>query len=76
LATAETVEPGFGPAPAATHEETELLLHWLATPGLRVVRGSWHAPLAGSARHLEPLVIAESARRDLLPATSQERRLG
>jgi DNA polymerase-3 subunit epsilon len=76
LATAETVEPGFGPAPAATHEETELLLRWLANPGLRVVRGSWQAPLAGSARHLEPLVAAESARRDLLPATSQERRLG
>ncbi len=66
LATAETVSPGFGPVPAATHEETELVLRWLATPGLRLVRGSWHAPLSGSARHLEPLVDAESSRRDLL----------
>jgi DNA polymerase-3 subunit epsilon len=66
LATAETVPPGFGPTPAATHEETELLLRWLAAPGLRLVRGAWHAPLAGSARHLEPLVEAESTRRDLL----------
>ncbi|MGJ9423738.1 DEDD exonuclease domain-containing protein [Aeromicrobium sp. CF3.5] len=66
LATAETVSPGFGPAPAATHEETELVLRWLATPGLRLVRGAWQAPLSGSARHLEPLIEAESSRRDLL----------
>ncbi len=68
LATAETVDPGFGPVPAATHEETELLLRWLATPGLRVVRGAWQSSLAGSARHLEPFAAAESARRDLLPS--------
>ena len=66
LATAETVSPGFGPTPAATHEETELLLRWLSTPGLRLVRGAWGARLAGSARYLEPLVEAESSRRDLL----------
>ncbi len=67
LATAETVTPGFGPTPAATHEETELLLRWLATPGIRLVRGAWQSPLAGSARHLAPFVELESARRDLLP---------
>lgn len=68
LATAETVDPGFGPIPAATHEETELLLRWLATSGLRLVRGAWQSSLAGSARHLEPFSVAESARRDLLPS--------
>ena len=66
LATAETVPAGFGPTPAATHAETELLLRWLDTPGLRLVRGRWQAALAGSARHLAPLVSAESSRRDLL----------
>ena len=68
LATAETVPPGYGPTPAATHEETELLLRWLATPGLRLVRGQWLSSLAGSARHLAPLAEAESSRRDLLAA--------
>ncbi len=48
LATAETVEPGFGPIPAATAEETETLLRWLDSPGLRMVRGSWHTPLGGA----------------------------
>lgn len=76
LATAETVTPGFGPTPAATHEETELVLRWLSTPGLRIVRGAWHAPLAGSARHLEPLVAAEATRRDLLTVAGDSRRLG
>jgi DNA polymerase-3 subunit epsilon len=54
LATAETVEPGFGPAPAATVEETETLLRWLASPGLRMVRGAWHTSLESGARHLAP----------------------
>ncbi|RYJ06734.1 MAG: DEDD exonuclease domain-containing protein [Actinomycetales bacterium] len=65
LATAESVSPGPGPAPAATHEETELVLRWLDTPGLRMARGSWHAPLANAARHL-----------DLLPARDTATRLG
>ncbi len=52
LATAESVESRYGPVPAATAEETECLLRWLDTPGLRIVRGAWQAPLAGAARHL------------------------
>ncbi len=55
LATAESVDAGYGPIPAATAEETECLLRWLDTPGLRVVRGTWQAPLATGARHLERL---------------------
>ncbi|MFL6090853.1 MAG: DEDD exonuclease domain-containing protein [Aeromicrobium sp.] len=53
LALAESVQPGFGPVPVAIAEETELVLRWLESPGLRIVRGSWQAPLASAARHLE-----------------------
>jgi DNA polymerase-3 subunit epsilon len=60
LATAESVDAGYGPIPAATAEETECLLRWLDTPGLRVVRGSWQAPLHGGARHLQPLTALAS----------------
>lgn len=52
VSSAESVEGGFGPVPAATAEETECLLRWLDQDGIRVVRGSWHCPVAGSARHL------------------------
>lgn len=60
LATAESVGAGYGPVPAATAEETECLLRWLDTPGLRVVRGTWQTPLAGGARHLERLTALAS----------------
>lgn len=63
LLGAESVEPGFGPIPAALAEETEALLRWLETPGLRMVRGAWHSPMAGAARHLERFEDA----RSLLP---------
>lgn len=53
VASAETVEPGFGPSPAATTEETELILRWLEAPQVRMVRGSWQVPLASAARHLD-----------------------
>jgi DNA polymerase-3 subunit epsilon len=53
LVTAESVSPGFGPVPVATAEETELILRWLESPGVRMVRGAWRAPLASAARHLE-----------------------
>lgn len=52
VATAETVPGGFGPVPSALTEESELILRWLEGPGVRIVRGSWQAPLAGAARHL------------------------
>jgi DNA polymerase-3 subunit epsilon len=65
LATAETVEPGFGPIPAATVEETETLLRWLDSPGLRMVRGAWHTPLESAARHLTPFELASTTWHDL-----------
>ena len=52
LASAESVEGGFGPVPAATAEETECLLRWLDQDGIRIVRGSWQCASLGSARHL------------------------
>lgn len=62
LATAETVEPAPRPRPAALTEETETLLRWLETPGVRVVRGTWSSRWPGAARHLarfevEPQVV-------------------
>jgi DNA polymerase-3 subunit epsilon len=57
LTAAESVTPGFGPVPAATAEETELVLRWLESPGVRMVRGAWHAPMASAARHLERFVV-------------------
>ncbi len=65
LATAETVIGGFGPIPAATAEETETLLRWLDSPGLRMVRGSWQAPLESAARHLTVFDQAQSSWNDL-----------
>ena len=61
LATAETVAPGFGPIPAATVEETECLLRWLGSPGVRMVRGSWHTALESGARHLVPFEDADAS---------------
>jgi DNA polymerase-3 subunit epsilon len=60
LATAESVASGFGPVPAATAEETELILRWLESPGVRIVRGAWQAPLASAARHLERFSATDS----------------
>ncbi|WP_176955372.1 DEDD exonuclease domain-containing protein [Sinosporangium album] len=52
VATAETVSPGPGPTPAATAEETECVLRWLESPGVRLVEvdGEWSLPARGAAR--------------------------
>ncbi|GGJ85060.1 DNA polymerase III subunit epsilon [Pilimelia anulata] len=65
LATAETVEPGDGPVPAATAEETERILHWLERPRTRLVRVStpWALPARGAARFAALLAQAEVASR-------------
>lgn len=54
-ATGERVRPAPPPATAATYEESEILLRWLETPGVRLVRltGSWHSPAKGAARLLD-----------------------
>lgn len=50
VATADAVEPGLGPMPAALAEETECILRWLEEPGTRLVRISepWAAPAFGA----------------------------
>ena len=49
-ATAEAVPPPAGPAPAAYPEETELVLRWLESPGVRIVSldGEWTCPVGGA----------------------------
>ncbi|MEI2764202.1 MAG: DEDD exonuclease domain-containing protein [Dermatophilaceae bacterium] len=49
-ATAEAVGTPVGPAPAAYAEETELVLRWLETPGVRIVdlQGEWTCPVGGA----------------------------
>jgi DNA polymerase-3 subunit epsilon len=50
LATGEAVEAGVGPLPASTAEETECILRWLDSPGVRLVRlqGAWASPARGA----------------------------
>ncbi|MCG7321513.1 endonuclease, partial [Arsenicicoccus bolidensis] len=63
-ASAEHVPtPTVGHHGAATAEETELLLRWLESDGVRLVAldGSWSCPVHGAQREharLEPLVAA------------------
>ncbi|MDE9366751.1 DEDD exonuclease domain-containing protein [Luteipulveratus sp. YIM 133132] len=61
--SAEVVAAPTGPAPAALPEETEKILRWLETPGVRLVHleGAWTCPVNGAGRsrdRLEPLVRA------------------
>lgn len=55
--TAEQVSAGLGPTPAASYEESELLLTWLEEPGIRLVAvdGTWASPLSGAGREFREL---------------------
>jgi DNA polymerase-3 subunit epsilon len=68
-ASAETVMPGIGPTPSATAEETEKLLRWLESPGIRLVHvdGEWSCPVRGAARHLAMHDAVEVSRLSLVP---------
>lgn len=64
LATAETVLPGPGPAPAATPEEGERILAWLERPETRLVRidaQGWASPARGAGRWRSLLAMADAA---------------
>jgi len=69
VATAETVQPGIGPTPAASAEEMDCILRWLAEPGTRLVEldGSWCSPAAGAGGLSEWLRAAESGREAARP---------
>ncbi|MDQ3616565.1 MAG: DEDD exonuclease domain-containing protein [Actinomycetota bacterium] len=66
---AETVLSGPGPTPAATAEETEKLLRWLESDGVRLVHveGEWTCPVGGAAKHLRLHDAVEQSREDLVP---------
>lgn len=51
-ATAATVPPGYGPVPAASAEETESVLRWLESDGVRLVRGTWQRAIHGAAQYV------------------------
>jgi DNA polymerase III subunit epsilon len=66
VATAETVRGGPGPTPAASAEETELILSFLETPDTRLVDvsadTSWSCPVGGAERFRALITKAEAAR--------------
>jgi DNA polymerase-3 subunit epsilon len=68
-ASAETVRPAPGPVPAASAEETEKVLRWLESPGIRLVEvdGEWTCPLGGATRHLAVHDAAHQSRLSLVP---------
>jgi len=55
--TSEQVSPSAGPTPAASYEESELLLKWLEDSGIRLValEGEWSSPLSGAGREFREL---------------------
>jgi len=68
-AAAETVRPAPGPTPAATAEETEKVLRWLESPGIRLVDvdGEWTCPVAGATRHLALHDAVNQSKLSLVP---------
>jgi DNA polymerase-3 subunit epsilon len=69
VATAETVTPGLGPTPAATAEEMDCVLRWLAEPGARLVEltGTWCSPAGGAGGLSEWLATVEAGRESARP---------
>ena len=61
--------PRPGPVPAATAEETEKVLRWLESPGIRLVDvdGEWTCPVAGATRHLALHDAVNQSRLCLVP---------
>ena len=72
---AETVAGGPGPAPCATPAETELILRWLESDGVRLIHvdGSWSCPVNGATRHLDRFDAVEQSRATLTPFDEQRR---
>ena len=58
----ESAEPGPGPTPAASAEETECVLRWLDTEGVRLVRvdGAWTSPVSGAGATLAALTSSST----------------
>lgn len=72
-ASAETVRPAPGPVPAASAEESEKVLRWLESPGIRLVDvdGEWVCPIGGASRHLALYDSVNQSRLTLVPFDEQ-----
>jgi DNA polymerase-3 subunit epsilon len=68
-ASAETVVAGPGPTPSTTAEETEKILRWLESDGVRLVHveGEWTCPVGGASKHLRVHDAVEESRASLVP---------
>jgi DNA polymerase-3 subunit epsilon len=69
-ASAETVALSSpGPVPSATAEESERILRWLESPGVRLVDvdGEWTCPVGGATRHLALHDAVNQSRLTLVP---------
>jgi DNA polymerase-3 subunit epsilon len=68
-AGADTVVPGPGPTPATTAEESERILRWLESDGVRLVHvdGEWSCPVGGATKHLRVHDAVEQSRAELVP---------
>jgi DNA polymerase-3 subunit epsilon len=66
---ADTVVAGPGPTPATTTEESEKILRWLESDGVRLVRvdGEWSCPVGGATKHLRVHDAVEESRASLVP---------
>jgi DNA polymerase-3 subunit epsilon len=73
--SAETVAAAPGPVPAASAEETEKILRWLESPGIRLidVDGEWSCPVAGATRHLAVHDAVNQSRLSLVPFAERRR---
>jgi len=69
VATAESVAAGLGPTPAATAEEMDCILRWLAEPGARLVEldGTWCSPAQGAGGLGDWLAAADAGRAAARP---------
>ncbi|MHB8184820.1 MAG: DEDD exonuclease domain-containing protein [Dermatophilaceae bacterium] len=67
-ASAENVEPVPGPAPSASAEETEKILRWLESAGVRLVDidGEWTCPVHGAGAARAALDPDATANRDVV----------
>ena len=67
--SAETVVAGPGPTPAATAEETERILRWLESDGVRLVHveGEWTCPIGGATKHLKIHDSVNESKEQLVP---------
>jgi DNA polymerase-3 subunit epsilon len=68
-ASAEVVTPAVAPAPATLPEETDLVLGWLESPGVRIVHldGEWTCPVGGAVA-LRADLEGPAADREAVPA--------